>query len=254
MILFVGLDLIDPFMSLTQAIIFSAGPGPGLKPWTDQHPKALTPINGKSLLQRNIEYLQGYGIHDVIVNVHHCADQVTEAVLNSGGWGSQVTLSDESGALLRTGGGLKKAAWFFKETAPFVVMNVDVLTDLDLNNMLSFHEAQGSQATMGVTKRLTSRNFLFNEQDLLCGWINTQSGEQRMCRADHPLIPKSYSCVNIFQPAVLEMVSKEGSFSIIDLYLEVAKHALVIGYDHTGDQLVDIGSIENIQKAEALFP
>ncbi|TDX00001.1 nucleotidyltransferase family protein [Dinghuibacter silviterrae] len=240
-------------MPLQRAIIFAAGQGPHLKPWTDQHPKALAQVNGKSLLQRNIEYLQRYGIKDVIVNVHHFSDQVIGEIERSKGWGSQVTISDETGGLLRTGGGLKHAAWYFGDTDPFVVMNVDMLTNLDLDKMLAFHQSHGSKVTMAVTKRLTSRNFLFNDQGRLCGWINTQTGEQRMCRADHPLIPKAYSCINIFQPSVFPLITKTGAFSIIDLYIEVAKHALVLGYDHTGDQLVDIGRPESIAKAEMYF-
>jgi NDP-sugar pyrophosphorylase family protein len=240
-------------MPLQRAIIFAAGQGPHLKPWTDKHPKALALVNGKSLLQRNIEYLQGYGIRDVIVNVHHFANQVTREIEHSKGWGSRVTVSDETGALLRTGGGLKHVAGFFGDKDPFVVMNVDMLTNMDLNKMLAFHETNAAQVSMAVTKRLTSRNFLFNDQGRLCGWINTQTGEQRMCRADHPLIPKAYSCINIFQPSVFPLITKEGAFSIIDLYIEVAKHALVLGYDHTGDQLVDIGRPEAIAKAEEHF-
>ena len=240
-------------MPLKQAIIFAAGPGPRLKPWTDEHPKALVQVNGKSLLQRNIEYLQQYGIRDVIVNVHHFAGHIVDEVKKTGGWGSHVTISDETDGLLRTGGGLKHASGYFHPDNPFVVMNVDMLTNLDLNKMLAFHEEKKPQVTMAVTKRLTSRNFVFNDQARLCGWINTQTGEQRMCRADHPLIPKAYSCINIFEPSVFPLITKEGAFSIIDLYLDVARHALVLGYDHTGDALADIGKPENIAKAETLF-
>jgi len=240
-------------MPLQRAIIFAAGPGPQLKPWTDTHPKALALVNGKSLLQRNVEYLQGYGIRDVVVNVHHFADQVIDEIGRNKGWGSRVAVSDETGGLLRTGGGLKQVAGFFGEVEPFVVMNVDMLTNLDLDKMLNFHNTHGAQVTMAVTNHLTSRNFLFNDQGRLCGWINTQTGEQRMCRADHPLIPKAYSCINIFQPSIFPLITREGAFSIIDLYIEVAKHALVLGYDHTGEALVDIGRPENITKAEALF-
>ena len=144
-------------------------------------------------------------------------------------------------------------AWYFEPECPFVVMNVDMLTNLDLDKMLAFHEKNKPQVSMAVTKRLTSRNFLFNDQSRLCGWINTKTGEQRMCRADHPLIPKAYSCINIFQPSVFPLISKEGAFSIIELYLEVARHTLVMGYDHSGDHLVDIGKLESIPKAETLF-
>lgn len=240
-------------MPLKQAIIFAAGPGPRLKPWTDQHPKALALVNGKSLLQRNIEYLQKYGIREVIVNVHHFADQIIDEVSRHEGWGSHVTIADETSGLLRTGGGLKKVAGFFNDSDPFVVMNVDMLTGLNLDKMLEFHQAGGAQVSMAVTKKLTSRNFLFNDQGRLCGWINTQTGEQKLSRADHPLIPKAYSCVNIFQPGALNLVSKEGAFSIIELYIEIAKHALVLGYDHTGDTHVDIGKPEAITQAESLF-
>lgn len=240
-------------MPLQRAIIFAAGPGPHLKPWTDEHPKALAPVNGKSLLQRNIEYLQRHGINDVIVNVHHFADQVVDAIERHKGWGSNVAVSDERGALLRTGGGLKNVAAWFGETDPFVVMNVDMLTDMDLAKMLEFHAAHKAKITMAVTKRLTSRNFLFNDQGRLCGWINTQTGEQRMSRADQPLIPKAYSCINIFEPSVFPLITREGAFSIIDLYIDVAKHALVLGYDHTGDNLVDIGRPESLAKAETFF-
>jgi MurNAc alpha-1-phosphate uridylyltransferase len=240
-------------MPLKQAIIFAAGPGPRLKPWTDQHPKALALVNGKSLLQRNIEYLGHYGIREVIVNVHHFADQIIDEVSRNDGWGSKVTIADESAGLLRTGGGLKNVSGYFNDTDPFVVMNVDMLTGLNLDKMLAFHQAGGAQVSMAVTKKLTSRNFLFNDQARLCGWINTQTGEQKLSRADHPLIPKAYSCVNIFQPGTLNLVSKQGAFSIIELYIEIAKHAMVLGYDHTGDVHVDIGKPEAITQAEALF-
>jgi N-acetyl-alpha-D-muramate 1-phosphate uridylyltransferase len=96
-------------MNHIKAMIFSAGLGTRFKPWTDTHPKALAMVNGKSLLQRNIEYLQLYGIKDVVVNVHHFADQVINALEKSNGWGSNVLISDETLEVLETGGGLLKA-------------------------------------------------------------------------------------------------------------------------------------------------
>ncbi|MEO6916066.1 MAG: sugar phosphate nucleotidyltransferase, partial [Chitinophagaceae bacterium] len=106
-----------------KAMILAAGLGSRLKPWTDNHPKALAIVSGKSLLQRNVEYLQFYGIREVIVNVHHFADQVIDAVRRNDGWGSDITISDETDAVLETGGGLKKAGWFF-DSGDFVLMNV----------------------------------------------------------------------------------------------------------------------------------
>src|SRR3954462_8928553 len=110
--------------TIQQAMIFSAGLGTRFKPWTDKHPKALAIVNGKSLLQRNIEYLQRYGIKEVIVNVHHFADQILSAIDKTKGWGSEITISDETDLILETGGGLKKASWFFDD-GDFLVMNVD---------------------------------------------------------------------------------------------------------------------------------
>ena len=123
-----------------KAMILAAGLGTRLKPFTDEHPKALANVNGKTLLQRNIEYLAKFGIKDVIVNVHHFPDQIKKLLEKNKGFGSNITISDESDAILETGGGLKKAAWFFNDSdEPFVVMNVDVLTDMDLKAMIDEH-------------------------------------------------------------------------------------------------------------------
>ena len=126
---------------LTKAMIFAAGLGTRFKPWTDKHPKALAVINGKSLLQRNVEYLQQYGITDVVVNVHHFSDQIINAIKSSNGWGSNIIISDEKNEVLETGGGLLKARPYLqKET--FLTINVDILTDANLNDFLNTHQRQ----------------------------------------------------------------------------------------------------------------
>src|SRR5450432_3306064 len=122
-----------------KAMILAAGLGTRFKPWTDQHPKALALVNGKTLLERNLIYLQSFGIKDVLVNVHHFPDQIRHAIIVNDGWGSNITISDESDEVLETGGGLKKAMDYF-DKEPFVLMNVDILTDLNLSKMISFHE------------------------------------------------------------------------------------------------------------------
>ena len=133
-------------------MILSAGLGTRLKPWTDSHPKALAPVNGKSLLQRNVEYLQSYNIYDVIVNVHHFADQIISEITGNHGWGSNITISDETDVVLETGGGIQKASWYFDE-AHFVVMNVDILTDLNLHDMIAAHLAADPLATIAEIGR-----------------------------------------------------------------------------------------------------
>jgi len=147
-------------------MIFAAGLGTRFKPWTDKHPKALAIITGKSLLQRNVEYLQHYGIRNLIVNIHHFADQIIAAIEENKGWGSNIVISNETDEVLETGGGLKKAAPLFSAST-IVIINADILTDLDLGKMLQFHQDKQSLATLAVTGRSTSRYFLFDEQETL---------------------------------------------------------------------------------------
>src|SRR5947208_7787120 len=157
--------------AVSQAMILAAGLGSRLKPWTDKHPKALAVINGKSLLQRNVEYLQQYGIIDVVVNVHHFADQIVDAIEKAAGWGSKITISDESNEVLETGGGLLKAKKYLQDGS-FLTLNVDILTDVNLKAFTTYHQQQNADITLGVTNRATSRYLLFNEDNRLCGWKN----------------------------------------------------------------------------------
>ena len=235
------------------AMIFSAGLGTRFKPWTDTHPKALAPVNGKSLLQRNIEYLQQYGIRRVVVNVHHFADQIIHAVQQNKGWGSDVIISDETDVVLETGGGLKKAQPLLDGDEPFISINVDILTDLNLDKLVQFHHRHNPLISFAVTNRKTSRNFLFDEQLRLCGWRNNNTGEERISIQKEGLIPKAYSCVVVFDPKVFPLIKREGKFSLVDVYLDLAADHLIMGYDHTGDNLVDVGKPESVAVAENLF-
>lgn len=236
------------------AMIFSAGLGTRFKPWTDKHPKALAEINGKPLLQHNIEYLAKYGITDVIVNVHHFADQIIDAVKKNKGWGSNVIISDETEEVLETGGGLLKAQELFTPGEKFITCNADILTDLNINKLIAYHEKNKPLISFGVTHRKTSRNFLFDETDRLCGWINNTTGEQRISVSKHGLIQKAYSCVVVFEYDVFRLTPLTGKFSLTDLYLELAKQHTILGYDHTGDKWVDVGKTESVAVAESLFP
>lgn len=237
-----------------KAMIFSAGLGTRFKPWTDAHPKALAIVNGKSLLQRNIEYLQQYGIKDVIVNVHHFAEQVIEAIKKNKGWGSNIALSDERNELLETGGGLLKAKDFFSGAEPFVTINVDILTDLNLHKLIAFHQQQRSLISFGITNRKTSRYLLFDEISRLCGWRNIKTNEEKISIQKSNLVQKAYSCVVVFQPEIFSLMSFTGKFSLIDVYLSLAAEHPIMGYDHSRDKLVDVGKPESISIAESLFP
>lgn len=235
-------------------MIFAAGLGTRLKPFTDLHPKALAPVNHKPLLQRNIEYLQAYGVRDIIVNVHHFADQIVSFLDNNRNFGCNITISHEVEEPLETGGGLKKASWFFKDcNSPFVVMNADILTNMDLAKMYSYHLEKKGIVTLAVTNRKSSRNFLYDSNHLLVGWKNNNTGEQKISRQTDIKYPGAFTCVHIIDPAVPGMIRQDGKFSIIDTYLDLAKTNDIYVYDHSGDRVVDVGKPESILKAEELF-
>lgn len=236
-----------------KAIIFSAGLGTRFKPWTDKHPKALAIVNGKSLLQRNVEYLQQYGIKNVVVNIHHFPEQIIAAIKDNNGWGSNIVISDESDAVLETGGGLLKAQSLLNNGQPFFSLNVDILTNLDLDKLMAFHRQHKPLITFGVTNRKSSRVLLFDTNNRLCGWKNVQTGETKMAIDKPDLIEKAYSCVVIYEPAVFSLIKQKGKFSIIDSYLDLAADHVILGYDHSGDNLVDVGKPESVAVAEKLF-
>jgi len=252
-----------------KAMILAAGLGTRFKPWTDQHPKALAPVNGKSLLQRNVEYLQTYGIDDIVINVHHFAGQIIEALTSNRGWGSRFTISDETDMVLETGGGLMKASPLL-EDGPFVLMNVDILTDMDLGAMIDDHFHHHPLVTLAVTNRTTSRYFLFDEKDQLCGWTNVQTGEERLARAGDPadvarpggaaanatshLIQKAFSGIHVIDPAIFPLITRTGKFSTIDMYLDLASRQVIRGFDHSQSRLIDVGKPESAEKAAQLFP
>lgn len=236
-----------------KAMILAAGLGTRFKPWTDKYPKALALINGKSLLQRNIEYLQKAGIYDVVVNVHHFADQVEEALHLSHGWGSNVTVSDERDVVLETGGGLMNAAQYLQNDA-FVLMNVDILTTLDLPAMIAFHRKLMPLATIATTDRQTSRYFLFDHLDNLCGWRNSKTGEEKISRTTADASPRAFSGVHIIDPRIFSLIKFEGKFSIVDVYLALAKEEVIKSFDHSDSLLIDVGKPEAVAVAERLFP
>ncbi len=236
-------------------MILAAGLGTRLKPFTDKHPKALAIVNNKTILQRNIEYLASFGIKEVLINVHHFADQLIDFVKSNNGFGSNISFSDERDEVLETGGGIKKAAWFFeKDDQPFIVMNVDVLTDINLNSMIAQHLLNQPLATLAVSSRQTSRYFLFDESGRLCGWRNVKTGEEKISRHSQKYIEKAFSGIQVISPESFPLIKMKGKFSMVDVYLELAKTNDIKAYDHTGSRFIDVGKPESILKAEEIFP
>lgn len=235
-----------------KAMILAAGLGTRLKPFTDRHPKALAVVNNKTVLQRNIEYLQSFGVNDIIVNVHHFASQIIEFIERNKWFKARITISDEQDKVLETGGGLLKAKHFFDDD-PFVLMNVDVLTDLDITAMLKQHQSTKSIATLAVTSRVSSRYFLFNDEGLLCGWKNDKTNEQKMSRDATEYQQKAFSGIHIISPQLLTMIPFEGKFSMVEVYLELSKSRAVSAFDHSGGKFIDVGNTESMIKAGELF-
>ena len=236
-----------------KAMIFSAGLGTRFKPWTDKHPKALAVIHKKTLLQRNIEYLQQFDITDVVINVHHFPDQVIKAIEKNKGWGSNIMISDESDALLDTGGGLMKAKELLSGDEAFLTINADILTELNIKHFLSFHQQQNALISLAVMDRKTSRYLLFNKYDRLIGWRNTNTGEEKIVIQAKDIFEKAYSGIALFEQQVFDLVKRTGKFSLIDLYLDLAEENKIAGYDHTGDRFVDVGKPEGLTVAEQMF-
>ena len=235
-------------------MILAAGLGTRLKPFTDSNPKALAVVNGKTILQRNIEFLAGFDITDLIINVHHFANELIEFLKANKNFGSTITISDESDEVLETGGGLKKARWFFEEErAPFVLMNVDVLTDIHLRTMIEQHNKLKPMATIAVTNRHTSRYFLFDEVNYLVGWKNIKTGEQKISREASGYIQKAFSGIHVLCPKIFSSMHLEGKFSMVDLYLDLAASHTIMAFDHNNSKFVDVGKPESIEQAEKLF-
>lgn len=252
-----------------RAMILAAGLGTRLKPFTNSHPKALALVNGKTLLQRNIEYLQQFGINEVVVNVHHFSNQIIEAVEANAGWGSTVFISDESSEVLETGGGVLFAKSFFDKEAAWLVMNADILTNLELDKLIAADKILSSGdekyiATLAVTNRTSSRNLLFNNTEKLVGWRNNTTGEEKWSDANNTKInvekdfsetyeAKAFSGIQIIHSFFYEALTLTGKFSLIDAYLQIATKHSIGFYDHSDGLLLDVGKPENIAKAEKLF-
>lgn len=239
-----------------KAFLLAAGLGTRLKPFTDQHPKALAPVHGRSLLEWNIRNLQRFGIYDVVVNVHHFADQIIALLEKEQGFGSRVTISDESDTVLETGGGLKKAIPFFKGAGTLLIMNVDILSNVHLDRMLEEHNRSKADVTLAVQQRDTSRYFLFDQDKQLRGWENTKTGERKIPGNADPanLSPYAFSGIQLMEEAVLTRIRQEGKFSLVDVYLDLCSTQKIQGWDHTGDALLDVGKPESLELAATLFP
>lgn len=234
-----------------KAILFAAGLGTRLKPFTDNHPKALAVVNGKTLLERNIEYLKSFGVKEFVINVHHFTDQIRNFLDSKNNFRVKIHISDETEEVLETGGGLVKARKFL-ENDTFLVMNVDILTDLDINHLIQVHEKHKPIVTLAVSDRNSSRKLLFEKDMWLKGWKNNSTGES-IIESDEVLMEFAFSGIHIIEPELFNMLPKSGKFSIMTSYMELMKSEIIMGYEHSGGKLVDVGRPESVIEAERMF-
>jgi NDP-sugar pyrophosphorylase family protein len=236
-----------------KAMILAAGLGTRLRPLTDDRPKALVDIAGRTMLEITIERLRQFGVSEVIVNVHHFADKVVEYLQAHRNFGIRIEVSRED-VLLDTGGGLKKADWFFLEGGgndPFILHNVDVLSTIDLRRMTDFHRERGALATLAVQDRETSRYLLFDDKGKLCG-RRLRGKSDEMARPAESVQPLAFSGIHVISPRLLTMMSEEGVFSIIDVYLRLAGLGETIVASRADEyEWMDLGKPENVERAAA---
>jgi len=228
-------------MHLRKAMILAAGLGTRLYPLTRERPKALIEYEGKPLLQIITENLVKYGFKDIIVNIHHFPEMITDFLENNSNFGVNIVISDESNSLLETGGALKKASWFF-DSGPFLVHNVDVITDLDLNEFYQYHLSEKNLATLAVTTRKTTRPLLINNSRKLCGWKNNITGEEIIVRQQPDLLEVGFSGIYILNPEIFNLMHETGKFSVLPVFLRLAKDHPVGTYQYLG-QWKDMGKI-----------
>ncbi len=240
-----------------KAMIFAAGFGTRLKPHTDYHPKALFKINGKSLLERNIDYLRSFGIKEFVINTHHFSGQIHLFLSRYRNSDIKVNVSFEENGPFETGGGLVYATKYLKSCQqPFIVINADILTNLDLHQLYSYHLLHKPLATLAVTNRASSRQFLFDNHMQLIGWKNNKTGETKLVQDSASIeqfTPFAFSGIHVIHPRIFDLMPSSGTFSITNTYLSLASSNIIMGYDHSNDIVLDVGKPEVLSIAEQYF-
>ena len=238
-----------------KAMILAAGLATRLRPLTDNRPKALVEVSGRTLLEITLSRLRRFGVREVIINVHHFADMVVDCLKKNDNFGMRIEVSRE-GILLDTGGGLKKAAYFFLENSsslddPFILHNVDVISTIDLRRMVQFHTERQALATLAVQDRETSRYLLFDEQLQLCGRRAGRDQTPELVRPAQQVQAWAFSGIHVVSPRLLEMIIEEGAFSIITSYLRLAALGEnILGFRADKYYWRDLGRAENLAQAE----
>ncbi len=235
-----------------KAMILAAGLGTRLRPLTNDRPKALVELDGRTLLEITITRLREFGINEIIINVHHFADKVIDFLRAKDNFGIRIEVSREDDLLLDTGGGLKKAAWFLLEESEesFLLHNVDVLSNIDLGQMVRMHCSQKALATLAVQQRDSSRQLLFDDNLQLCGRRIGCDEEPQIIRNSERLHELAFTGIHVISPRLLKMMTEKGVFSIVDTYLRLAKRSeKIAGFRADEYYWRDLGKLEDLEEA-----
>ena len=237
---------------IKKALIFAAGKGTRLKPFTDSHPKALALVNDVPLLERNIKYLQSFGVTEFVINVHHFGEQIVEFLEKNNHFEAKIDISDEKDELLETGGGLLFAQKYLENEENFLIMNADILTDLNIHELVKFHEKLLPLATLAVSDRNSSRKLFFNSEMVLKGWMNKNSGETKMAEFNSDFKELAFSGIHCINSSIFDKIKRRGKFSIMEEYLDLMFENNILGFQHEA-RLIDVGRPESVIEAEKYF-
>lgn len=237
---------------IKKALIFAAGKGTRLKPFTDNHPKALAVVNNVPLLERNIKFLQNYGINNFVINVHHFGEQIIDFLQEKENFGAKIEISDEKNELLETGGGLVFAKKYLENEENFLIMNADILTDLNITEFVKFHLSHQNVATLAVSDRVSSRKLMFNEDMILKGWVNKTTGETKLSEFNKNFKELAFSGIHCVNSSIFDKIKRTGKFSIMEEYLDLMFENHIQGFQHNA-KLIDVGRPESVVEAEIYF-
>lgn len=238
------------------AMLFAAGLGTRLRPLTNDRPKALVEVAGKTLLEHNILRLKEAGFEHIVVNIHHFGEQIIDFLAAKDNFGIDIRVSDERQQLLDTGGGIKRALSLFAESGPILIHNVDIISDIDLRSLYEAHLQhtncdQNCGATLAINQRKTSRYLLFDETQRLCGWTNVSTGELKGKQGT----PFAFSGIQVVDPNLFALLQAEveDAFPIIGFYLKACTEQSLYGHEVTQYSWVDCGKPESLTKAEEII-
>ena len=243
------------FAGMKQAMIFAAGLGTRLKPLTDTMPKALVRVGGEPLLWHVVMKLRGAGYERIVVNVHHFAQQIVDYLKQNGNFGLDIRISDETSGLLETGGGIRKALPLFDADSPILIHNVDILSNLDLDELTQV--SQAPDALLVVSRRQTKRYLLFDDECILDGWTNIETGEVKSpYKGLDPsdMRQLAFSGIHVVWPRVFPLLeSMPERFGIIDFYLKYCHQCAFVGYEKKDLRLMDVGKLDTLDHAKTFI-